>query len=67
MNTVVEYEVVLANGDIVKASSSENKDLYKVLKGGGNAFGVVTAYTMKAYPMGQVIFSQCKLRQSISN
>ena len=52
MNTVVEYEVVLANGDIVKASKSKNEDLYKALKGGGNAFGVVTSFKLKAFPIG---------------
>ncbi|KAF2643412.1 FAD-binding domain-containing protein [Massarina eburnea CBS 473.64] len=53
-NNIVEYEVVLANATIVTASNTTNPDLYKVLKGGGNAFGIVTAYTMIAHPQGQV-------------
>jgi FAD/FMN-containing dehydrogenase len=53
-NNIVEYEVVLANASIVTASNTTNSDLYKALKGGGNAFGIVTAYTMIAHPQGQV-------------
>ena len=49
VNTVVEYEVVLANGDIVTASAKKNVDLFKALKGGGNNFGIATLYRMKAY------------------
>ncbi|PGH01861.1 hypothetical protein AJ79_07798 [Helicocarpus griseus UAMH5409] len=54
MNTVVEFDVVLASGEIVKASSTENVDLFNVLRGGGNAFGIVTTYTLKAHKMGQI-------------
>lgn len=53
-NNIVEFEVVLANASIVTASASSNPDLYKALKGGGNNYGIVTAYTMIAHPMGQV-------------
>ncbi|PVI06638.1 FAD-binding domain-containing protein [Periconia macrospinosa] len=53
-NNILQYEVVLGNGTIVNASSTENPDLWKALKGGGNAFGIVTAYTMVAHPQGQV-------------
>lgn len=38
-DTVVSYEVVLANGSLVHASSEQFADLYKALKGGGNQFG----------------------------
>lgn len=54
MNTVVEFGVVLASGEIVKASSSENVDLFNVLRGGGNAYGIVTTYTLKAHKIGKV-------------
>ncbi|KAF1951770.1 hypothetical protein CC80DRAFT_597222 [Byssothecium circinans] len=53
-NNIVEFEVVLANATIVTASNTTNPDLYKALKGGGNAFGIVTAFTMIAHPQGQV-------------
>ncbi|KAK4641447.1 hypothetical protein QC761_501820 [Podospora bellae-mahoneyi] len=48
-DNVIEYEVVLANGSIVKATASgEYSDLFRALKGGGNNFGIVTSYTMPA-------------------
>lgn len=53
-NNVVEFELVLANGTITTASSSTNADVFKALKAGGANFGVVTAYTLKAHPIGQV-------------
>lgn len=42
-------EVVLANGSIVEASAEENNDLYRVLKGGGNGFGIVTRFDMRTF------------------
>lgn len=44
--------MVLANGELVTASSSSNPDLFKALKGGSNNFGVVTAITAKLFQQG---------------
>ncbi|KOS38668.1 hypothetical protein ACN38_g10495 [Penicillium nordicum] len=55
-NNVLDYEVVLANGTIVHATESENSDLFKSLKGGGNNFGVVTAYTMQTHPQDHKVW-----------
>jgi FAD/FMN-containing dehydrogenase len=54
MDNVVEFEVVLANASIVTASETQNVDLFNVLRGGGNNFGIVTTYTLKVYAMGPV-------------
>ena len=54
MDNVVEFEVVLANASIVTASETQNVDLFNVLRGGGNNFGIVTTYTLKVHPMGPV-------------
>lgn len=56
-DNVVEFEVVLANGDIVKATNSTNRDLFDSLKGGGGIFGIVTAYTAYARPVGYTTYS----------
>ncbi|KAK4110160.1 FAD-binding domain-containing protein [Canariomyces notabilis] len=53
-SSVIEYEIVLANGTITTASSSHNPDLFVALKGGGNNFGVVTNYKCQAHPQGDV-------------
>ncbi|KAI1355894.1 hypothetical protein F5Y01DRAFT_268004 [Xylaria sp. FL0043] len=48
-----ELEVVLPSGEIVTASSTQNPDLFFGLRGGGgNAFGVVTKYTVQSRPIG---------------
>ncbi|EPS38608.1 hypothetical protein H072_7639 [Dactylellina haptotyla CBS 200.50] len=49
-----ELEVVLPNGEIVIASPESNVDLFFALRGGGgNAYGVVTKYTVQSRPAGQ--------------
>ncbi|EQB55635.1 hypothetical protein CGLO_04413 [Colletotrichum gloeosporioides Cg-14] len=47
---VVNYEVVLADGSIVQANEQEHSDLFRVLKGGGNNFGIVTRFDMETFP-----------------
>jgi hypothetical protein len=46
----LSYEVVLADGRIVTASALENPDLWRVLKGGSNNFGIVTRFTIRCLP-----------------
>ncbi|KAL5606920.1 hypothetical protein BROUX41_003296 [Berkeleyomyces rouxiae] len=53
-NNVVEYELVLANGTTTKASADTNSDLFQALRGGGNNFGIVTTFVVKAHPIGKV-------------
>lgn len=54
-NNILEYQVVLADGSIVTASETENPDLWKALKGGGNNFGIVTRFTARAFPSTRVM------------
>lgn len=51
---VVAYQVVLADGSIVTAEVDEHEDLFRVLKGGSNNFGIVTRFTLKTKPVGPV-------------
>lgn len=51
-DNVARFEVVLGNGTIVTASKDENADLFQVLKGGGNNFGIVTRYDVMAFEGG---------------
>ncbi|KAL6920884.1 hypothetical protein FSHL1_004860 [Fusarium sambucinum] len=53
-DNVVSYQVVLASGDIVTADNKTNIDLFRVLKGGSNNFGIVTNFTMKAIKVDRV-------------
>lgn len=45
----MNYEVVLADGSIVEANATTNPDLFRVLKGGGNNFGIVTRFDMATF------------------
>ncbi|KAL1914465.1 uncharacterized protein VTP21DRAFT_8848 [Calcarisporiella thermophila] len=49
-DVLVEAEVVLASGEIVRASERENTDLFFAIRGGGNQFGVVTKFELKTFP-----------------
>ncbi|GAP91461.1 putative FAD binding domain-containing protein [Rosellinia necatrix] len=49
-DSVINFEVVLANGTIIDANQSANADLWQALKGGSNNFGIVTRFDMAALP-----------------
>jgi FAD/FMN-containing dehydrogenase len=53
IDNMAGYELVLPNGTIINVTSS-NKDLWFALRGGGNNFGIVTKFTYKAIPQGQI-------------
>ncbi|PWW80760.1 FAD-binding domain-containing protein [Tuber magnatum] len=50
-DNVASFEVVIADGSIVTASASENKDLFWALKGGSNNFGIVTRFNLFTVPI----------------
>ncbi|KAL4971420.1 hypothetical protein BDW66DRAFT_163717 [Aspergillus desertorum] len=50
LDNVRSFEVVLADGTIVRASTSSHPDLYKALRGGGANFGIVTELELYVYP-----------------
>ncbi|KAJ1306265.1 hypothetical protein OPQ81_010969 [Rhizoctonia solani] len=54
IDTVMAFEVVLPNGTITTATETKNSDLFFGLKGGFNNFGIVTKFTLLAFPQGQV-------------
>ncbi|KAJ5106858.1 hypothetical protein N7456_003533 [Penicillium angulare] len=53
-NTVINYEVVLADGSLVNANSTQNSDLFWALKGGSSNFGLVTRFDLETIPSTQV-------------
>jgi FAD/FMN-containing dehydrogenase len=53
-DSVVEFEVVLSSGDLVRANAKERPDLWVALKGGLNNFGIVTSFKMNTMKSGNI-------------
>lgn len=47
---IQEVEVVLADGTIVRASTSENPELFFAIRGAGSSFGIVTEFSFNTLP-----------------
>ncbi|KAI1470983.1 FAD-binding domain-containing protein [Daldinia caldariorum] len=57
VDSIENYEIVLANSTIVNANSRQNKELFIALKGGGANFGIVTRFDILTYPAIHVQYS----------
>ncbi|THK38247.1 FAD-binding oxidoreductase [Ensifer sp. MPMI2T] len=51
LDNLLSVDVVTANGELVRASPTEHRDLFWALRGGGGNFGVVTAFEFQLHEL----------------
>ena len=56
-DNLLAVELVTADGEQIRASQSENPDLFWALHGGGGNFGVATAFEFSLHPVGPIVMA----------
>ena len=55
VDNLLSVDLVTAEGKLLKASASEESDLFWAVRGGGGNFGIVTSFEFQLHPVGQVL------------
>lgn len=55
IDNLLWVDIVTADGQLRRASASENEDLFWAVRGAGSNFGVVTSFEFQAHPVGPMV------------
>ncbi len=55
IDSLLSVDIVTADGQLRRASATENEDLFWAVRGAGSNFGVVTSFEFQAYPLGPMV------------
>lgn len=56
IDNLLSTTIVTAAGEVVRASESENNDLFWGVRGGGGNFGVATEFVYRVHPFNSTVF-----------
>lgn len=55
IDSLLSVDIVTADGQVCRASESENEDLFWAVRGAGSNFGVVTSFEFQAHEVGPMV------------
>jgi FAD/FMN-containing dehydrogenase len=55
IDNLISLDIVTADGQLRRASATENEDLFWAVRGAGSNFGVVTSFEFQAHPVGPMV------------
>src|ERR671917_333570 len=57
IDQLLSVDLITAEGEFVKASQTENPDLFWGVRGGGGNFGIVTDFEFRLNPVGSIVLA----------
>lgn len=57
IDNLISADVVTADGELRRCSSTQHSDLFWALRGGGGNFGIVTSFDFRLHPVGPEVLS----------
>lgn len=56
IDNLLSVDIVTADGAFLRASATENEDLFWAVRGGGGNFGVITSFRFRLHSLGPMVY-----------